>query len=331
MAISALEQVTAALLQFTSETRLYELRLSDASAVLMVEAFSADEGLQTIGTRDIIALSTDAFIALAPLLGKPGTLEISLADGTRSHFSGLVSEAAMLGSVGGLTRYRLRLTPWLWRLTQRRNSRVWQDKTVIEIVEAVFQDHGPLAVWRWSEETAPFMEAVGARSYCCQYRESDYDFITRLLTEEGLAWRFEDTDDGHTMVIFANSVEVSATPEDAGSAAGGGIRFHGARAGEASDSVQALRSHRSLRASLSTVLSYDYKSKRAISASVPTNQVAPTRRCWRATTRRASTPSPTTSRRAATPCCTWKRTKRGATGGTAARPRAPCAPAPVSR
>jgi uncharacterized protein involved in type VI secretion and phage assembly len=54
-----------------------------------------------------------------------------------------------------------------------RNSRVWQDKTVIEIVEAVFQEHAPLAVWRWSDETMPFMEA----------------------------------DDGHTMVLFANSVE----------------------------------------------------------------------------------------------------------------------------
>jgi type VI secretion system VgrG family protein len=272
MATSVLEQVAAALTQFSSETRLYELRLADDSAALMVEAFTADEGLQAIGYRDIIALSTDAYIQLAPLLGKPATLEISLADGTRGRFSGLVSEAAVLGSVGGLTRYRLRLTPWLWRLSQVRNSRVWQDKTVIEIVEAVFQEHAPLAVWRWSEETEPFMAAAGARSYCCQYRESDFDFVTRLLTEEGLAWRFEETDDGHTMVLFANSVEQSATPEDASSAVDGAIRFHGARAAEVADSIQSLRSHRSLRASLSTVLSYDYKAKIAFSASVPTNQ-----------------------------------------------------------
>ena len=272
MAISVLEQVTTALLQFTSETRLYELRVVDDSVTIMVEAFRADEGLQAIGAHDIIALSTDALIQWAPLLGKAATLEISLADGTRAYFSGLVSEAAMLGSVGGLTRYRLRLTPWLWRLSQVRNSRVWQDNTVVEIVESVFKEHAPLALWRWSEETIPFMAAAGTRSYCCQYRESDLDFVTRLLTEEGLAWRFEEADDGHIMVQFANSTEQSATPEDASSAAGSGIRFHGARAGEMTDSIQSLRSHRSLRASLSTVLSYDYKAKRAISASVPTNQ-----------------------------------------------------------
>jgi type VI secretion system secreted protein VgrG len=272
MSFAAVEQVVSALWEFTSATRLYELRFRDDSAALMVEAFTADEGLQTIGARDIIALSTDALIDLGALLDQPATLEISLADGTRGRFSGLVSEAAMLGSFGGLARYRLRLTPWLWRLSQTRNSRVWQDKTVIEIVESVFQEHAPLAVWRWSDETGPFMADAGSRSYCCQYRESDFDFITRLLTEEGLAWRFEETDDGHTMVLFANSVEQSATPEDAGSAAGGGIRFHGARVGEVADSIQSLRSHRSLRAALSTVLSYDYKAKSAVSASVPTNQ-----------------------------------------------------------
>ena len=273
MAISAFEQVTAYLSQFTSETRLYQLRLADDSVGLTVEAFSADEGLQTIGARDIIALSINASIQLALLLGKPATMEISTADGTCSRFSGLISEAAMLGSVGGLTRYRLRLSSWLWSLSQTRNSRVWQDKTVIEIVEAVFQDHAPLAAWRWSEEAAPFMADAGARSYCCQYRESDFDFVTRLLTEEGLAWRFEETEDGHVMVLFANSVELGATPEDASSATGGGIRFHGARAGESADTIQALRAHTSLRVSLNTVLSYDYKSKRAVSASVSTTQV----------------------------------------------------------
>jgi len=272
MSFSLVDQVVGALAEFSSATRLYALSFGDEGPALMVEAFAADEGLQAIGARDIIALSTDAHIELAPLLGKPATLEASLADGTRARFSGLVSEAAMLGSFGGLARYRLRLTPWLWRLGQVRNSRVWQDKTVIEIVEAVFQEHAPLAVWRWSDETAPFMAAAGARSYCCQYRESDFDFITRLLTEEGLAWRFEETEDGHTMVLFANSSETSATPEDASSAAGGGIRFHGARVGESADTIQALRAHRSLRAALSTVLSYDYKAKSAVSASVPTNQ-----------------------------------------------------------
>lgn len=273
MSLAVVDEVLAALGGFSSNTRLYALQLEDDSSGLMVEAFAADDGLQAVGARDLILLSTRAELDLEPLLGQPAALETSLADGSRARFSGVVSEAAMLGSFGGLARYRLRLQPWLWRLGRTRNSRVWQDKTVIEIVDAVFGAHAPLAQWRWSDEVASFMAGAGTRSYCCQYRESDLDFVTRLLTEEGLAWRVEENGDGeggHSVVLFADSSDSRATPQDPSSAAGGGIRFHGARAGEAHDSIQALRARRSLRIGLSTVLSYDYKAKKALAASVPT-------------------------------------------------------------
>ena len=273
MSAAQLEQVDAALGAFSSITRLYEITLEGDSAQdagpLLVEAFAGDEQLQTPGARDVIVLSTSAQLALAPMLGKLATLQVSLFDGSRVSFSGHVSEAAMLGSFGGLARYRLRLTPWLWRLGQVRNSRVWQDKSVIEIVESVFQSYAPAARWRWSDDTRPFMDGAAARSYCCQYRESDLDFVRRLLTEEGLAWRF----DGQTMIVFADSSQACATPEDASSAQGGGLRFHGARVGEPGDSVQALSARRSLHVGLSSVLSYDYKAKKAVAASVPTNMV----------------------------------------------------------
>lgn len=274
MSLAVVDDVLAALGGFSSHTRLYALQLGDAgdsgATGLMVEAFAADEALQAVGVRDLILLSTDAVLDLEALLGQPAALEASLADGSRARFSGVVSEAAMLGSFGGLARYRLRLQPWLWRLGQVRNSRVWQDKTVIEIVDAVFGDHAPLAQWRWSDEATSFMAAAGARSYCVQYRESDLDFVTRLLTEEGLVWRVEEAEQGHAVVLLADSSDARATPEDASSAAAGGIRFHGARAGEAHDSIQELRARRSLRIGLSTVLSYDYKAKKAVAASVPT-------------------------------------------------------------
>ena len=88
MSFSLVDQVVGALGELTSATRLYALSFGDDGPNLLVEAFSADEGLQAIGARDIIALSTDAHIELAPLLGKPATLETSLADGTRARFSG---------------------------------------------------------------------------------------------------------------------------------------------------------------------------------------------------------------------------------------------------
>ncbi|TWI46743.1 Rhs element Vgr protein [Pseudoduganella flava] len=270
MSSELLTRITTALAQFSSETRLYELKLeSPADADLLVEAFAADDTVHGIGTRDVIALSTSAHLDTAALLGTRATLEASLADGSRAQYGGEITQAAMLGSEGGFARYRLRLTPWLWRLTQARASRVWQDKSVIEIVDDVLGGYSPLAQWRWSDEVDAHLAAVSIRSYCCQYRESDYDFVRRLLTEEGLAWRFEHADGEERMVLFADSTREEAIAEDPISAADGGIRFHGARAREQQDAIQALQSRHGLTATTATLLSYDYKAKKAVAASVP--------------------------------------------------------------
>lgn len=257
MSSTLAREVSAALSEFSSHTRLYELTFRDGKFDLMVEAFCADEQLQGIGHRDLIALSMRAKIAPSSLLGLEACLEISLADGTRAGFSGYISQVAALGSDGGLSRYCLRLSPWIWLLCQARNSRAWQDKSVVEIVDSVFAEYRPHARWVWSADVRPFMADATPRSYCCQYRETDYEFVIRLLTEEGLAWRFEEHVDGGRMVLFADSSQLSAAPEDASSKAGGGIRYHAASALEQRDSIQYLQAHRKLGVAIVTVLSYD--------------------------------------------------------------------------
>jgi type VI secretion system secreted protein VgrG len=272
MASKLAGQVLSALSEFSSHTRLYELTFKDQrkDPGLLVEAFAADERLLGIGSLDVIALSTRSKIAHASLLGQEACLRISLVDGTRIGFSGYISKIAKLDSDGGLSRYRLRLSPWIWLLSQTRNSRAWQDKTVIQIVDSVFAQYQPYAQWVWSGDVSLFMSDAIARSYCCQYRETDLDFVTRLLTEEGLGWRFEEHEDGSRMVLFADSSQLSAAPEDASSEAGGGIRYHAASSVEKSDSIQYLQAFRKLGVAVVTVLSYDYKTKQTVRVSVPT-------------------------------------------------------------
>ncbi|MDB5907087.1 MAG: hypothetical protein JWP34_1201 [Massilia sp.] len=267
-----INQVREALAAFSSDSRLYELTLPGqrGAANLLVEAFAADEQLQEIGTRDVIVLSTNSDIAHASLLGKQARLEISLANGTRAGFGGFISQVSTLGSDGGLSRYRLRLSPWTWLLSQVHNSRAWQDTSVRDIVNAVFIHYQPHAQWVWSDDVGPFMADTAPRSYCCQYRETDAEFITRLLAEEGLAWRFEESDGNERMVLFADSTQLSAAPEDASSSAGGGIRYHAASALEQRDSIQHLEAARKLSIAVCTVLSYDYKAKQVVGISVPT-------------------------------------------------------------
>ena len=276
MTTALTEQILNALAEFSSTTRLYELVIGNdgldlGSGGLLVEAFAADEALNEVGARDVIVLSTSAYVDLASLLGQAAALEISLADRTRTRFAGDISEVAMLGSDGGFARYRVRISPWLARLEHVRNSRVWQDKTVIEIIDSVFAAYLPLARWRWSDESSSFMADAMTRSYCCQYRESDLDFVRRILAEEGLNWRFEQGADGPCMVLFADSTRAKAVPEDPSSKLAGGVRYHGASSVEHEDTVQALVAQRRLHASLTTLLSYDYKSRQAKASSSPTH------------------------------------------------------------
>ena len=217
----------------------------------------------------MIVLSTNTHVLLEPLLGQHAALEISLADGTRTRFSGDITEIAMLGSDGGFARYRLRLSPWLWRLSQVRNCRVWQETTVIDIVDSVFKSYLPVAKWRWSDGVRSFMFDAMSRDYCCQYRESDLDFVRRLLAEEGLCWRLDHADDGLTAVLFADSTRLAAIPEDLSSKTNSGVRFHSAHVHFGHDTVQAMQVKQGLGASLSTVLSYDYKTKTIKAAGSP--------------------------------------------------------------
>jgi type VI secretion system secreted protein VgrG len=167
-------QVLTALSEFSSRTRLYELTVKDINAVLLVEAFAADEQLQGIGVRDVIALSTRSIIAHSSLLGQEACLEISLADGTRQAFSGYISQVATLGSDGGLSRYRLRLSPWIWLLSQVRNSRAWQDSSVVEIIDSVFA--------QYQVDRMPCRMVRGTRGWpAVQFSLSRYTPLTRDL------------------------------------------------------------------------------------------------------------------------------------------------------
>ncbi|NZA28504.1 type VI secretion system tip protein VgrG [Luteimonas sp. SJ-92] len=259
----------ASLIRIDDATRLYRLELPDAPADLLVERWRGREELSQGFEWWVDALSPDAGLPLDGWLGRPARLLTRLADGGQAVRTGLVREAACIGTDGGMARYRLCLVPWTWLLTQGRHSRVFQERSVAEIVETVFAGYAPLAAWRLGDDVGPFLAQARPRSYCVQYRESDFDFIGRLLAEEGLGWRLEESEDdacGHRMVIFADS---AAQPEDAGSERHGGVRFHRSDATESHDSILAFGRRRGIGAGRLTLLSSDYQTCQAGTAQLP--------------------------------------------------------------
>ena len=118
-----------------------------------------------------------------------------------------------------------------------------------------------------------FARNGGQRSYCVQHRESDLDFIQRLLAEEGIAWRVEEHADapmGHRIVLFVRSSEQPEDPSAKHILGGQGIRFHGNTSQEEQDSITALAARRELRPTTIALQGWDHKANQAIVAEVPT-------------------------------------------------------------
>lgn len=95
---------------------------------------------------------------------------------------------------GGLFRADVR--PWLWMLTRRTDLRIFQDLTVVDIIKAVLGKYG------FSGNIKLMLShSYEAREYCVQYRETDFDFISRLMQEEGIYYYFDHTPSTEQMVL----------------------------------------------------------------------------------------------------------------------------------
>lgn len=277
--------LTSVIEQWRTENRLYTLSSPSNErslpADLMVESFVMCEAVSAPFTMYISALALNAHVELKQLYARPITLQTTLADGTRATRSGYVVRSDSLESDGGLARKGLLVQPWIALLGHTLSSRVWQGKSIIEIVEDVFADHASIAAWRWDDDVPSyvaqglFARNGGQRSYCVQYRETDFDFVSRLLAEEGICWRVEEDPSapgGHALVFFVDSSNQSQDHTSASKVGGQGIRFHRGSSQEEQDSIQALGAIRRLGPTVTTVQGWDYTRNCAITAEVPTVQ-----------------------------------------------------------
>ncbi|KAF1016774.1 MAG: Actin cross-linking toxin VgrG1 [Stenotrophomonas maltophilia] len=261
-----LNNVMAQLAGLGDAQRLYRLESQDVQGCT-VERWRGHDGLGTHAVTDVDLLSTHGDIDLRALPGTRATLVTRTADGGQWERSGLVADAHRLGSDGGLVRYRLQLVSWTWWLQHARHSRVFQEQDTRAIIDAVLGGHADIASWRWADSFASFL-GDRVRSYCVQYRESDLEFVQRLLAEEGLGWRlYADAQAacGNGMEIFDDSLGL---PEEAASA-GAGVRFHRSDATESSDSIQAIGRQRRLSSTSVSLQSDDYRSVCVVGAQLP--------------------------------------------------------------
>lgn len=252
----------------TQNARLLRLHTPLGTDALVAERVEVDEAIGPLpeasddpvaATQLIVhALAGDAHLELKSLIGQPVTLQLLLADGSLRPWHGHVTRFALLGSDGGLARYRLVIQPWLAFLAHNQDSWVFQDQTVMEIVDEIFNGYAGQGTlkpqWRWElSDTA----AYPRRSLSVQYQESDLAYVHRLLREEGLFYWWEHESSGeegsHTLVIADHNGAFKSNPQSR-------VRFTQAGAALKEDSLTQVQTHARVRTASLELASADHRS-----------------------------------------------------------------------
>ena len=156
------------------------------------------EGLSQPFLLEVDATSSRSDIKVAELLDQLVSVELGLVSDAASTriWNGRVTRMRYLGTdPDGSSRYRLTLRPWFWQLTLTSDCRIFQEKTVPEIVKEVFQPYA------FADFESALYEHYPRRDYVVQYRESDFQFVSRLLEREGIYYFFRHQAKRHTLVL----------------------------------------------------------------------------------------------------------------------------------
>ena len=138
------------------------------------------------------------------VLREPLILTVVLPDGSERKIHGICNRFAQHGKDEDLTSYEAEMVPWLWFLSLNQDCKIFQQKTVLEILQEVFGKY----------EAADFeiqcVESYQPLEYCVQYRESDLDFVSRLMEREGIFYFFQHSAEGHKLVLADDRSAVEA-------------------------------------------------------------------------------------------------------------------------
>lgn len=143
----------------------------------------------------VASAKPEVAVKFADLLGQPAQVTVTPGAGSVRHYHGLITAASYEGHADEELAYRLTVRPWLWLLMRSANVRIFQKMSVPDILKKVFG-----APYSGKLEDS-LQGKYRKREYCVQYRESDFNFVSRLMEEEGIFYFFKHGDGHHTLVL----------------------------------------------------------------------------------------------------------------------------------
>ncbi|MBI5551576.1 MAG: type VI secretion system tip protein VgrG [Desulfobacterales bacterium] len=170
----------------TSSAVHFDFEIAGFETQFRVLSFSSTEGLSQLFRYDLFVTAETSDIDLSRIIGLPATLAISTGDDTR-WLSGMVSRFWWVGESGDLSAYYAEVVPVQWLLWHRYDCRIFQNLSVPQIVSRVLEEANIAAD---SLDTKLLRKNHALREYCVQYQESDFNFVARLMEEEGIFYFF---------------------------------------------------------------------------------------------------------------------------------------------
>jgi type VI secretion system secreted protein VgrG len=175
--------------------------------LLLISSFTASEAISSLFRYEIEMVaerSKAAAVKVKDLIGERFTVHLSLSSdyegSPRRHFNGIVSRFTQGHADRRFVHYRAEVVPWLWLMTVTHDCRIFQDLSTLDIVKQLFDElkgkFPELVAYR--DATA---KSYTKLDYCVQYRESAFNFISRLLEQDGIFYFFEHDKDKHTLVL----------------------------------------------------------------------------------------------------------------------------------
>ncbi|MDH3902179.1 MAG: type VI secretion system tip protein VgrG [Xanthomonadales bacterium] len=181
-------------LKKTEDTNFPVKIKSSLAGDLLVDSMSGEEEMGRLFEFHLELMSENAELHFDKVVGQQVTVSVVLDSGER-YFNGYITEFRYTGAQDRFSRYQATVRPWFWFLTRTSDCRIFQEMTVPDIIKQVFSDNG----------MADFKDLLKGKyrtwEYCVQYRESDFNFISRLMEQEGIYYYFEHESERHVLVM----------------------------------------------------------------------------------------------------------------------------------
>jgi type VI secretion system secreted protein VgrG len=180
---------------YTQDDRVIAINTPLGKDALLLVSMSVQESISRLFRISAQLYSTNGSIDFTKIIGQRVSISLNLADGSKRYFNGFVSRFAQVGLDKRFTHYHAEIVPWFWFLTRRADCRIFQNMTIPDIVSKVFKDRG------FGDFRNALQGDFEQREYCVQYRETDFNFVSRLMEQYGIFYFFEHEKDKHTLVM----------------------------------------------------------------------------------------------------------------------------------